>query len=133
MEAIITGGRMYASERPQGCKSHQAHQTAFRCWGSGSGSCDRQLVVGIRRRFHNHAPQQLATLLAFHQQVADELRGKLLGGAAEEGVGKVVRGRGGYGSGFGGWGWWLLGGSHAKATRPRNIKTYLNYAAACVP
>jgi hypothetical protein len=55
MEAIITGGRMYASERPQGCKSHQAHQTAFRCWGSGSGSCDRQLVVGIRRRFHNHA------------------------------------------------------------------------------
>lgn len=41
MEAIITGGRMYASERPQGRKSHQAHQTAFRCSGCGGGSRGR--------------------------------------------------------------------------------------------
>jgi hypothetical protein len=39
--------------------------------------------------------------LAFHQQAADELGGNLLGGAAEEGVGQVLGGRGGYGDGLG--------------------------------
>ena len=50
--------------------------------------------------FHNHAPQQLATFLAFHQQAADELGGNLLGGAGEEGLGEVLGGRGGYGGGL---------------------------------
>ena len=58
------------------------------------------LVLGIRLRFHNHAPQQLAIRLAFHQQAADELGGNQLGGAAEDGLGEVLGGRGGYGSGL---------------------------------
>jgi len=41
--------------------------------------------------------------LAFHQQAADQLRCNLLGGASEEGLGKVLGGCGGYGSGYGGW------------------------------
>ena len=55
------------------------------------------VVLRIRFRFHNHAPQQLAIRLAFHQQAADELGGNLLGGAGEEGLGEVLGGRGGYG------------------------------------
>jgi len=39
--------------------------------------------------------------LAFHQQAADQLGGNELGGAGEEGVGEVLGGRGGYGSGLG--------------------------------
>ena len=35
-----------------------------------------------------------------HQQAADQLGGNLLGGAAEEGLGEVLGGRGGYGGGF---------------------------------
>ncbi len=61
------------------------------------------VILGIRLRFHNHAPQQLAIRLAFHQQAADEVGGDHLGGAGEEGLGKgweVLDGRGGYGSGF---------------------------------
>jgi hypothetical protein len=46
------------------------------------------VVLGIRLRFHNHAPQQLARGLAFHQQAADEVGGNQLGGAGEEGVGQ---------------------------------------------
>ena len=53
------------------------------------------VVLGIRLRFHNHTPQQLAIRLAFHQQAADELRGDDLGGASEEGLGEVLGGRGG--------------------------------------
>jgi hypothetical protein len=59
------------------------------------------VVLGIRLRFHNHAPQQLASGLAFHQQAADELGGNLLGGAGEERLGEVLGGVGGYGSGLG--------------------------------
>ena len=55
------------------------------------------ILLGIRLRFHNHAPQQLAIGLALHQQAADELGGNLLGGAGEEGLGEVLGGRGGYG------------------------------------
>jgi len=44
------------------------------------------LLLGIRLRFHNHAPQQLAIGLAFHQQAADELGGDWLSGAGEEGL-----------------------------------------------
>ena len=54
-----------------------------------------RVVLRIRLRFHNHAPQQLAIRLAFHQQAADELGGNQLGGAGEEGVGEVLGERGG--------------------------------------
>ena len=57
-------------------------------------------LLGIRLRFHNHAPQQLAIGLAFHQQAADELGGDNLSGAGEEGLGEVLGGRGGYGVGL---------------------------------
>jgi len=65
------------------------------------------VVLRIRLRFHNHTPQQLASFLAFHQKAADELGGNDLSGAGEEGLEKVLGGRGGYGSG-GGWlgGYW---------------------------
>ena len=46
------------------------------------------LVLGIRLRFHNHAPQQLATFLALHQKAANELGGDDFGGAGEEGLGE---------------------------------------------
>ncbi len=59
-----------------------------------------RFLLGIRLRFHNHPPQQLAIGLAFHQQAADEVGGDLLGGAGEEGLGEVLGKRGGYGSGF---------------------------------
>ena len=39
--------------------------------------------------------------LSPHQQAADELRGNHLGGAGEEGLGKVLGGLGAYGSGLG--------------------------------
>ena len=58
------------------------------------------VVLRIRLRFHNHAPQQRTRGLAFHQQAANQLRGDDLGGAGEEGLGEVLGGRGGYGGGF---------------------------------
>jgi len=48
------------------------------------------LLLGIRLRFQNHTPQQLATFLAHHQQAADELGGDLLGGAGEEALEEMV-------------------------------------------
>ena len=59
------------------------------------------VVLGIRLRFNNHAPQQLATFLAFHQQAADQLGGNLLGGAGEEGLGEGLEESAGDGSGSG--------------------------------
>jgi len=63
------------------------------------------LLLGIRLRFHNHAPHQLATFLAFHQQAADELGGDEIGRAGENALGEMVwellEGRGGYWSDFG--------------------------------
>jgi len=62
------------------------------------------LLLGIRLRFHNHAPEHLAIGLAFYQQAADELGGDDLGGAGEEGLGEMVwellRGRCGYRDGL---------------------------------
>jgi len=58
------------------------------------------LLLGIRLRFHNHTPQQLATFLVFHQQTAEEIGGNLLGGASKEGLGEGWEGLGGYGSGW---------------------------------
>ena len=57
------------------------------------------LPLGIRLRFHNHPPQQLTILLAFHQQAANQLGGNLLRRASKEGLGKGLVERGGYGSG----------------------------------
>ena len=37
-----------------------------------------RLALAIRLRFHNHAPQQLPSGLALHQQAADEFGGNLL-------------------------------------------------------
>ena len=52
------------------------------------------VVLGIRLRFNNHAPQKLATFVAFHEQAANELRCNHLCWAAEEGVGEVLGERG---------------------------------------
>ena len=68
--------------------------------GAAAVTVAGRVVLRIRLRFHNHAPQQLAIRLALHQQAADELGGNLLGGAGEEGLGEVLGGRGGYGGGF---------------------------------
>ena len=62
--------------------------------GGLSGASDKSQC------FHNHAPQQLAIRLALHQQAADEVGGNLLGGAGEKGLGEVLGGLGGYGSGL---------------------------------
>ena len=42
------------------------------------------VVLGIRLRFHNHAPKQVAVVLAFHQPATDEVGTHDLGGAGEE-------------------------------------------------
>ena len=53
------------------------------------------VVLGIRLRFHNHAPQKVARGLAFHQQATDEVGGDQLGRATEEGVRERLGERGG--------------------------------------
>ena len=62
------------------------------------------IVLGIRLCFHNHAPEQAAVCLAFHQPAANQLRGNDLRWTAEEGVGQgweiLGDGLGGYGSGL---------------------------------
>jgi len=75
-------------------------EEGFVARGAAAVAVTGVLLLGIRLRFHNHAPQQLAIRLALHQQAADELGGNLLGGAGVEGVGEVLGGRGGYGCGL---------------------------------
>ena len=62
------------------------------------------IVLGIRLRFNNHAPEQAAVCLAFHQPAANQLRGNDLSRTAEEGVGQgweiLDYWLGGYGSGL---------------------------------
>ena len=58
----------------------------FVAGGAAAVTVAGRVVLGIRLRFHNRAPQQLAIRLALHQQAADELGGNLLGGAAEDGL-----------------------------------------------
>ena len=53
------------------------------------------IVLGIRLRFHNHAPQQTSIRLAFHQPTANQRRGNDLRWTAEEGVGQGLEIRGG--------------------------------------
>ena len=48
-------------------------------------------ALAIRLRFHNHAPHQLATFLAIHQQAADELGGDDFGGGAKKAWGSAGR------------------------------------------
>ena len=60
-----------------------------------------RVVLRIRLRFHHHAPEQTAVLLAFHQQATDEVGGDQLGRAGEEALGK---GWGVLGDGLGGYG-----------------------------
>ena len=50
------------------------------------------------QRLRSLSPSRI--LLVFHQQAADQLGGDDLSGSGEEGVGEVLGGRGGYGSGF---------------------------------
>jgi len=75
----------------------------FVAGGAAAIAVASRLLLRIRLRFHNHAPQQLAMCFALHQQAANEVRGNLLGGAGEEGLGQgweVLGERGGYGSGL---------------------------------
>ena len=58
------------------------------------------VILGIRFRFHNHAPQQRTRGLAFDQQAANEVGGNLHGRAGEEGVREGLGKGGGYGSGL---------------------------------
>ena len=57
-------------------------------------------VSKLSQKNESHPPQQLTIRLAFHQQAADQLGSNLLGGAGEAGLGEVLRGLGGYGSGL---------------------------------
>ena len=62
------------------------------------------VVLGIRLCFHNHAPEQAAVCLPFHQPAANQLRSNNHCRAAKEGVGQgweiLGDGLGGYGSGY---------------------------------
>ena len=62
------------------------------------------LVQGIRLRFHDHAPEQIAIVLAFHKPAANQVRGNDLRWSPEEGVGKdweiLGDGHDGYGRGL---------------------------------
>jgi len=48
------------------------------------------VVLGIGLRFHHHAPEQAAVLLAFHQTATNQVGGDKLRRAAEEGVREVL-------------------------------------------
>ena len=63
-----------------------------------------RLLLGIRLRFHNHAPQQAAVVLAFHQPATHQLGSNNLRWTTEEGVGQGWEIFGDRLSGFeGGW------------------------------
>ena len=48
------------------------------------------LLLGIRLRFHHHAPERLAIGLALHQQAGDELGGdQLSAGLAKKDAGRA--------------------------------------------
>ena len=79
-----------------GIKPPRLAKQGFVAGGAAAVAVAGGLLLGIRFRFHNHAPQQLHSGLALHQQAADEVGGDLLRGAAEEGVGEVLGERGGY-------------------------------------
>ena len=74
-----------------GIKPPRLTEEGFVAGGAAAVAVAGGLLLGIRLRFHNHAPQQLPSGLALHQQAADELGGNLLGGAAEERAGEAQR------------------------------------------
>ena len=61
------------------------------------------IVLGIGLCFDNHAPEQTAVVLAFHQPAANQVRSHDLSRTTEEGVRKgwgAMTNRTGYGSGL---------------------------------
>ena len=62
------------------------------------------IVLGIRLRFHDHAPEEAAIAIAFHQPAAHQVRTNCLCRTAEEGLPQsweiLGDGVNGYGSGF---------------------------------
>ena len=74
----------------------------FVAGGAATVAVTGGVVLGIRLRFHNRAPQEAAIGLAFHQKATDEVGGNQLGRAGEEGVREGLGKGGGYGSGLGG-------------------------------
>jgi len=80
-------------------KASRLTKKGFVAGGAAAVAVAGGLLLGIRLRFHNHSPQQLAIRLAFHQEAANQLRGDLLSGAGEEGLGEGWESLGGYGSG----------------------------------
>jgi hypothetical protein len=64
----------------------------FVAGGAAAVAVAGRVVLRIRLRFHNHAPQQLPIRLAFHQQAADQLGGNLLGGRAKKDWGRRLEG-----------------------------------------
>jgi len=81
-------------------KTPRLTKQRFVAGGAAAVAVAGGLLLGIRLRFHHHAPQQLPSGLVFHQQAADQLGCNLLGGAGEEALGEGWEGLGGYGSGF---------------------------------
>jgi len=69
-------------------KASRLTKQGFVTGGAAAVAVAGGLLLGIRLRFHHHAPQQLAIGLAFHQQAADELGGDQFGRAGEEGLGE---------------------------------------------
>ena len=61
------------------------------------------IVLGISLCFNDHAPEQAAVVMAFHQPAADQFRGNDFCRTAEEGLRQsreiLGDGSGGYGSG----------------------------------
>ena len=98
-------------------KASRLTKQRFVAGGAAAVAVTGGLLLGIRLRFHHHAPQQLATCLAFHQPAANQLRGDDLGRAAEERLGECWEGLGGYGSGLGG-GLRLLTGNYCRHQAP---------------
>ena len=81
-------------------KSPRLTKERFVAGGAAAVAVAGGLALAIRLRFHNHAPQQAAVCLAFHQQAGNQLGGNLLGGAGEEGVGEMWGMLSGYGGGL---------------------------------
>ena len=70
--------------------------------GTAAVTVTSGIVLGIRLRFHDHAPQQTSIRLAFHQPAANQVRSHDLSRTTEEGVRKgwgAMTNRAGYGSG----------------------------------
>ena len=71
----------------------------FVAGGAAAEAVAGGVVLGIRLRFHNHAPQQAPVPLALHQQATNQVGGDQLGRAGEETLGEEWDERIGYGSG----------------------------------